>query len=88
MRGWFGTAVQTGLTLAAIAVLLYLLHRTALAMERRGWIYYVKKRASPDAIGNALLTLHQMAKPEMKHVLEAKRERRRGDTPGDGRPDA
>jgi hypothetical protein len=39
-------------------------------MESKGWIYYKKKRASPNALGDSFLELHQIVNPKAKHVLE------------------
>jgi hypothetical protein len=52
-------------------------------MEDRGWIFYTRKHASPDAIGNALLNLHQMVKPDMKNVIQVKEQRTRQDAQGE-----
>ncbi len=68
--------MYTVLAIAVAIALLYGLHRLALWMEARGWIYYVKKKASPNALGSAALELQQMVKPAAKHVLEARRQRR------------
>jgi hypothetical protein len=74
------------LTVAGVVgavVILYGLHRLALWMEDRGWIFYMKKQASPDAIGNALLTLHEMVKPDMKNVMQVKQKRTKHDAQGE-----
>lgn len=55
------------------AVALYGLHRFALWAEQRGWIYYLKKRGSSDAIGNAMLELQKIAEPSREHVLKERR---------------
>ncbi len=77
--------MYTALLIAGILAALYGLHRLALWMEAKGWIYYVKKRASPDTIGSAVLELQQMVKPATKHVLEVRRQRR-VENPGAGDP--
>jgi hypothetical protein len=64
------------LWIAALALALFGLHRLALWMESRGWIYYLKKRASGGALGSAFLEIQQLMQPEKKHVLEMKQESR------------
>jgi hypothetical protein len=62
--------------IAAIALGLFALHRLALWMESRCWIYYLKTRGSGGALASAILELQQIAQPETKCVLEMKRESR------------
>jgi hypothetical protein len=64
------------LWILAIAAALYPLHCLALWMESRGWIYYVKKQGSRNAVGNAFLEIQSILQPETKHVLEMRDERR------------
>jgi hypothetical protein len=64
------------LWIAAAALGLFGLHRLALWMESRGWIYYVKTRASGGALGSAFLEIQQIVQPEKKYTLEVKRESR------------
>ena len=68
------------MTLALWIVLIFAgllgLHGLALWMERRGWIYYAKRRASGGALASAILELQQFAQPGTKHILEMKRESR------------
>jgi len=64
------------LWIAAIALGLFGLHRLALWMESRGWIFYLKKRASGGALASAILQLQQFAEPGAEHILEMKRETR------------
>ena len=49
---------------------LYCLHRIALVAERRGWIYYRKKRGGGAAMGNALLEVQAIIEPSQRYVLE------------------
>jgi hypothetical protein len=63
------------LFIAGLLVALYGLHRLALWLEKKGWIYYMNKKASLNSLGTALLELQQMAQPEKGHLLEAKRKR-------------
>jgi hypothetical protein len=62
--------------IAAIALGVFALHRLALWMESRGWIFYLKTRASGGALGSAFLEIQQIAQPGTKYVLEMKRESR------------
>lgn len=57
------------LVIPAISVALYGLHRLAVWMERRGWIYY-KKSGSSSTATNAFLSIHQLFEPGKKYVLE------------------
>ena len=65
-----------GLWIAGIAAALYALHQLGLWMERRGWIYCAKNRASGDALGSAFLEIQSLAQPEKKYILEVQREKR------------
>jgi hypothetical protein len=60
--------------IVAIVLGLFALHRLALWMESRGWIYYVKTRASGGALASAILELQQIAQPGTRYILEMKRE--------------
>jgi len=73
-----------------IATALYALHRAALWMERRGWIYYVKRQPSVSTLGTAALSVQSILQPESKHVLEMKQQRRsqRDDSGDPPDPDA
>lgn len=64
------------LWILAFATALYALHRLALWMERRGWIYYAKNKPSVSTLGSAALSVQSILQPESKHVLEMKQERR------------
>jgi hypothetical protein len=63
---------------------LYSLHSLALWAERRGWIYYLKRRGSSGALGSALLEVQAIIEPSKRYALE---ERRKDDSerpePGD-----
>ncbi|MDR3719439.1 MAG: hypothetical protein P4K98_11595 [Bryobacteraceae bacterium] len=60
----------------ALAAGLYGLHRLALWMESRGWIYYKKKHASAGTLSAAFLEIQAIAQPEKKYVLEMRRDQR------------
>jgi hypothetical protein len=64
------------LWIVAIALGLFGLHRLALWMESRGWIYYLKTRASGGALASAILELQQIAQPGTRYILEMKHESR------------
>ncbi|HEU0093268.1 MAG TPA: hypothetical protein VFS78_14220 [Vicinamibacteria bacterium] len=55
------------------AVAFYGLHRCALWMERRGWIYYRKRHGSSGGLGTALLEMQAILEPSKRHVLEIRR---------------
>ena len=59
---------------AGVCVILYLMHRLALWLESRGWLYYLNSKPSPSSAGNAMLELQSLAEPLKKHILEIKRE--------------
>ena len=48
---------------------LYALHRIALWMEGRGWIYY-KTSGSPSTRANAFLSVQQILEADKRHVVE------------------
>ena len=61
------------LVLLAVAAALFALHRLALWMEDRGWIYYRRRRGSSGALGDAFLEVQSLVDPAQKAVLEARR---------------
>ncbi len=66
---------------------LWTLHRLALWMESRGWIYYRNARGSSGALGSAFLEVQAMFEPGTRHVIEMKRaERSEDDESGDPPP--
>ncbi len=52
---------------------LYALHRLALRMETKGWIYYAHWEPSLGALGKAVPGVQQMLHPGAKHTLEIRR---------------
>lgn len=62
---WFALGV------AVIAAL----HQLALWAERRGWIYYKYRRASPGTSSNAFLEVQSMLQPGTRHVVESRLEK-------------
>lgn len=77
--------MRTSAWVVLVVVGTYLLHRVALRMEAKGWIYYQKKRGSSGALSSAALELQSMLEPSKRYVLE---ERRREDIeePASGDP--
>jgi hypothetical protein len=64
-----------GLWILGIAAALFALHLLALWMERRGWLYYVKKQGSGGGAGNALLEIQSILQPQVKNIIQVRRER-------------
>ena len=77
--------MRTSAWVVLVVVGTYLLHRVALRMEAKGWIYYQKKRGSSGTLSSAALELQSMLEPSKRYVLE---ERRREDIeePASGDP--
>ena len=66
--------MKTLLFLAAAALALYGLHRLALWMEARGWLYYVNSNPTTSALSQAFLEVQSIVDPGKKIVLETMRE--------------
>ena len=60
------------LTAGGIAAL-YGLHRIALRMEERGWIYYLNKKPRGSALGS-FVAIQKVVEPRAEHVLHVSRE--------------
>jgi hypothetical protein len=58
------------LVVLGIVAGLFLLDRLLLALERRGWIYYRKRRGSSGALGNSMLEVQKILEPSKRHVVE------------------
>lgn len=71
------------LAAAGIGLVLFFLDRLALAMERRGWIYYRKNKPSSTSLGNAFLDLQSLLEPGTKQVVEVRREKKDQHDSGD-----
>ncbi len=56
--------------LAAAIGGLYALHCLAIWAERRGWIYYVKRRGTSGALGTAFLEIQSIMEPGKRYVVE------------------
>lgn len=59
--------------LVAAGALGLVVDRLLLGAEDRGWIYYRRRKASPRAAGNALMTVLEIYKPEVHHTVEESR---------------
>jgi hypothetical protein len=62
------------LIIIALAILLFLLDRLALWMERRGWIYYRSFEPGLSA-RNAIRGIESFVHPEIRYVEEEKTQR-------------
>ncbi len=60
--------------LLTIAIFLVLLDRLLLYCERRGWIFYRKKKPSPGTAASAFLEVHSLIEQGKKHVVEIQKE--------------
>lgn len=58
---------------AGAAAGLYGLHRLALWMERRGWIFYKHTRASSTSRSNAFMQVQAMFEPRAEYIVEGRR---------------
>ncbi|WLT32742.1 hypothetical protein [Geothrix sp. PMB-07] len=74
------------LIIAAALVLLYLIDRVGLWAERRGWIYWRKRKPSTNALGAVTLGLQQIFESgKAKHVIEVQNEPKKDQPdPGSG----
>ena len=75
--------------IAAGAVALLLIDRAFCWMERRGWIYWRRKRRFTDVGGvrGAMGVLQEFCQPEIRHVYEDRDQRNaaRDDAENDGK---
>lgn len=77
------------IVVACVLVALYGLHRLALWLESKDWLYY-RRKPTAGSIGRSLfLDIHQMMEPGKKHVVEVTRKQvskpfRFGDPPVPG----
>ncbi len=78
MPGW--------ICVVAIAAGLYALHRLALWMETRGWIYYMHSSGGSTRAGSAMLEVQQLLEPSKRHVIEIKQDQKRVEDESGGPP--
>jgi len=64
--------VRALLWLVLLGVALFALHHFALWAERRGWIYYKHRKASPGSVGSAFLQIQSLLEPGKKHIVESR----------------
>jgi hypothetical protein len=76
-------ALKIVLAAVGIGLVLFFFDRLALAMERRGWIYYRKNKPSSTSLGNAFLNLQSLLEPSTKQVVEVRREKKDQHKSGD-----
>lgn len=57
----------------AVAAVLFVADRLLLAAERRGWIYWRRRKASPGTGASAMLELHSIVEPGRAHVADVVR---------------
>jgi hypothetical protein len=64
---------------------LYGLHRLALRLEERGYIYYLHKKSGGSAVGS-FVALQRVLEPTAEHVQIVREERTRRAEQGSGAP--
>jgi hypothetical protein len=74
---------KTVLIFAAVAAAIALLDRLLLWAERRGWIYYRKRRGRSGSASSAFLEVQSLLEPSTKHVIEARTEETEADDAGE-----
>ena len=63
------------LWLVVVAVAVVAFDRLGLWAERRGWIFYRTRKPSPGSVGSALLQAQALLEPQVRYVVEERRER-------------
>jgi hypothetical protein len=71
MNTWQLIAVALGL--AALPVVVYLLHRLCLFLEARGYLFYLHRKPDSSAAAS-FVALQKIVEPRMQHVLETEDE--------------
>jgi len=66
--------VKIVLWLLVVGLALLALDRVGLWMERRGWIYYRRRKPASSALGNAFLEVQALLEPEKRTLLELRQE--------------
>jgi hypothetical protein len=66
--------VRFVIILVVCAVAIVILDRLLLAAERRGWIYWRKRKASPGTTASAMLEIQSLVEPGRAHTVEVLRE--------------
>lgn len=65
--------MKLALVILAGILVLYGLHRLALEAEDRGWIYYLRRKPSSSALGNAFLEVQSLVEPEKRQLAEIRK---------------
>ena len=77
---WFKVVIAVFLVLFAIL----LIDQLGLWMERKGWIYWRKKKSTTSVLGSGALELQNIFESgKAKHIIEVK-ETKRPENPGAG----
>lgn len=83
--------LNVGLFILFGCAVLYALHKIALWMERRGWIFYKQTRATSGAasaaLGNAMQDLNAFAEPQARYAIEEQRSEHKQQDHFDGLPE-
>ena len=58
------------LKILGLAIALFCLDRLFLYLERRGWIYYRRRKPSGGAIGDVFLEMQSFVQPSIRNVVE------------------
>ena len=66
--------IATALVLLAISLALYALHRFALALEARGYLYYRNKKGTGSSAAGVLMEVDRLSRPSVEHVIRAEDE--------------
>ncbi len=62
-------------------IIIFGLDRIGLWAEKKGYIYWRKKRSSSSGLGNALGALHAFYQPEVDHIIEIKEKKTKKSVP-------
>lgn len=57
--------------IAVVAAVLYGVHRLALRLDERGYLYYKSKPKGGSRLGGVLMEFDKLARPSVEHTLEA-----------------
>jgi hypothetical protein len=60
------------IVLLVVGASAYGLHRLALWAEDRGWIYYLRRKPSSSALGNAFLEIQSLVEPEKRELQQVR----------------
>lgn len=60
------------LIMMLIIISLYFADRICLWLERRGWLYYRRKKPESSILGNAFLDLQTILNPSAQYIIEMK----------------